>query len=123
MAMLTMQVLSAPVVLRRLLNRGHDVNTIIDVGASDGEWSIAASSVFPRARYLLIEANKQFEPALARHHAKSPRQIDYVMAAAADRCGEVDFIFTEDPKGGAIADGALPDPRVRSVPCVTIDGQ
>ncbi len=35
-----------------------DVRTVIDVGASDGRWSLAATRHFPGARFLLVEAQE-----------------------------------------------------------------
>src|ERR1051326_9091564 len=52
--------------LDRLRSRKIDVATVIDVGASDGRWSAELLRVYPRAQYLLIEANGVHEPALRR---------------------------------------------------------
>jgi hypothetical protein len=43
------------VALGRMAGR-VDVRTVIDVGASDGRWTLAAMRHFPRARLLVVEA-------------------------------------------------------------------
>src|SRR5258708_19676318 len=57
------------------------VETVIDVGASDGRWSRKIMQYYPNARYLLIEANQVHEAALDpfRHQANP---LDYLLAAA-----------------------------------------
>ena len=37
--------------LKRISSRGVTVKTVIDVGASDGRWSLAAMDYFPDANY------------------------------------------------------------------------
>ena len=65
--------------LARAAARGVQVGTWIDVGASDGSWSLRAKKHFPAARFLLFEplAERQSPlAALTRRHA-------FVIAAAA----------------------------------------
>src|SRR4051812_39659941 len=57
--------------LDRLRARKIPISTVVDVGASDGRWSREMMRVYPRAGYLLIEANPVHQPALDRfcgHH-------------------------------------------------------
>jgi hypothetical protein len=42
--------------LQRCLDRGLNVNTIIDVGASNSSWSRMCMEYYPNAKYLMIEA-------------------------------------------------------------------
>ena len=42
--------------IRALAQRGYQINTVIDIGASDGRWSEDAMEFFPKAQYLLVEA-------------------------------------------------------------------
>lgn len=39
----------------KLYQRGYNPSTIIDVGAYEGEWSKSMHSIFPDARFILIE--------------------------------------------------------------------
>lgn len=66
------------------------VKSVIDIGASNGQWTEQVMRFLPLARYLLIEANRAHEPNLSackRQHAN----VDYVIAAAADREGRINF--------------------------------
>ena len=42
--------------LKRCTNRGLKVNSVIDVGASDGRWSKSCMDFLPDSNYLLVEA-------------------------------------------------------------------
>ena len=48
--------LSTESAFERILEREISINTVIDVGASDGSWSKIAFPYFPNCKYLLIEA-------------------------------------------------------------------
>src|SRR5205085_10297200 len=50
--------------LTRLAGRGMEINTIIDVGASNGQWTRAAHPYFAKAASVLVEANPVHEPSL-----------------------------------------------------------
>ena len=42
--------------IQRLLQRNIEIQTVIDVGASDGRWSELCMQSYPEAFYYLIEA-------------------------------------------------------------------
>lgn len=110
--------------LTRLASRGHRVSSVVDVGASDGQWSARASHVWPEAHYLLIEANALHRPALERFKQQAPSRIDYVIAAATDHVGQTIFHAAADPFGGTVST-PHPDAKIplmpRQVPAITID--
>lgn len=84
--------------LRRIAAR-HRIATVIDIGASDGRWSLMAMEHLPGASYLLIEAQEVHERAL-RVLSRRDARVQYVLAAAGDHDGEIHF-DTSDPFGGA----------------------
>lgn len=84
--------------LRRTVSREIEINTIIDVGASNGSWTKMARRYLPNARALLIEANVYHQEALERFCANDAR-VEYVLAAAGDITGEI-FFDAGDPFGG-----------------------
>jgi FkbM family methyltransferase len=90
--------------MERALERAagrHRINTVIDVGASNGSWFNLARRAFPGVRGLLIEAQANpHEPALRALHLKDPT-IDYVIAAAGDREGAIHFDASEPFSGAA----------------------
>ena len=104
--------------LARLAQRVR-VETIVDVGASTGIWTIHAQRHLEVSRALLIEAQGEaHEPALRALRQKQP-WVEYVIAAAGDHVGEIHF-DTEDPFGGAAGRTSF-GPTDRVVPMTTID--
>lgn len=103
--------------LARAATRGFQINTWIDVGASDGSWSLGARRHFPHAKFLLFEPLVERQPALAalRHDFG----FEIVAAAAGAHAGTVAFAIDPllDGSGVAVAgaDGT------RFVPVETID--
>src|ERR1019366_11802 len=50
--------------LENLKKNGFNPDAIIDIGAYEGKWAIAAMEVFPSSQILMIEAQKAKEPKL-----------------------------------------------------------
>jgi len=97
--------------------RHAPVQTWVDVGASDGSWSLTARRHFPAARFLLFEplAERQAAlAALARRHGFIP-----VPAAAGAAPGHADFAVAGDLDGSGMA--APGTAGARTVPVATID--
>jgi FkbM family methyltransferase len=103
--------------LMRAAQRGVAINTVIDIGASNGSWSDVARKYFDRARYLLVEANSVHEPALREFKQRVP-SADYILAAAGDRLGNLSF-DASDPFGGRASVAA--EAGSITVPATTID--
>jgi len=104
--------------LTRVSGRGLDVQTVIDVGASNGQWTRAVRPYFPGAYCLLIEANPVHEADLRRFRQEL-RNVDYVLAAAGDTVGEI-YFDNSDPFSGLASHTPLAGPSIR-VPVTTID--
>jgi FkbM family methyltransferase len=104
--------------LSRISARGLDVNTVIDVGASDGMWTRVVRQYFPSAFCLLIEANPVHETDL-RKFRQELANVDFVLAAAGDVVGEIYFDAT-DPFSGLASHTPLARPTI-TVPVTTID--
>jgi FkbM family methyltransferase len=103
--------------LARAAARGTPVATWIDVGASDGSWSLLAQRHFPRARFLLFEPLAERQPALDALHARHGFEI--AAAAAGARAGRLSFHVGADLDGsGVAAPGAG---GARTVPVAAID--
>lgn len=104
--------------LDRCISRGIKINTVIDVGASNGCWSELCLKQLPKANYLLIEAQephkKELEVFIASH-----KSAEFVIAAAGNRQGKIYF-----DNGGLFAGIASEEPLVTNcieVPVTTID--
>ncbi|WP_298237000.1 FkbM family methyltransferase [uncultured Algibacter sp.] len=76
--------------IERCVKRGLKVNTVIDVGASDGRWSRNCINTISNAKYLLIEAQKEHEIGLKQLKEEYPN-ANYVLAAAGRSEGEIYF--------------------------------
>lgn len=105
--------------LARSTKRHQTVQTVIDVGASDGRWSRMCMRHFPNANYLLIEAQSGHMPGLERFSARYTK-ASYIIAAASSSVGEIYFDSSE-LFGGL----AFKTPRENSVslPAVTVDSE
>jgi len=114
----TRDTLSLAAALKRCKARGMQVGTIIDVGASNGCWSLEARKFFPGAFFLLIEAQDAHRYALERVKNRINR-LDYVVAAAGDRPGTC-YFDAEDLFGG-LASSTEVGKHCISVPMVTVD--
>jgi len=103
--------------LARAAARGVKIGTWIDVGASDGSWSLRARCHFPAARFLLFEPLAERQAELARLHAR--HGFDTVAAVAGAAPGTVEFAVDPKLDGSSVATpGAV---TTRPVPVETID--
>lgn len=87
--------------LHTVMSRRPDLSleTVIDVGASDGSWSAAMMQHFPRAKYLLIEAQEAAHGATLRTFKAAHPNAEYELCAAGAHDGEIHFDATA-PMGG-----------------------
>lgn len=103
---------------RGIVQRKHQFNTVIDVGAAEGRWSLACMRHFPKCNYLLLEAQPVHEKSVSKFAAKRPN-VSYVIAAAGDRIGYL-YFDARDPFGGQASYTPYPVNNIR-VPVTTID--
>jgi FkbM family methyltransferase len=103
--------------LARAAARGVAPQTWIDVGASDGSWSLGARRHFPASRFLLFEPLAERQSALAALHARHSFEI--VPAAAGAAPGTVAFSIDPALDGSGIAPAGAAGSR--NVPVETID--
>jgi FkbM family methyltransferase len=115
---LTRDTLSLQSALKRCRRRGLDIGTVIDIGASNGVWSLKARSFFPNANFFLVEAQGEHEPSLKKLKEQYAR-IDYIIAAAGDRDGEI-YFDASDLYGGVASHTPLEHSSV-TVPVRSLD--
>lgn len=104
--------------ISRRSKSGLSINTVIDIGASNGSWSHITKEYFPKAFYLLIEANKYHESELIKFKYEN-QNVEYIIAAAGNSIGEI-FFDAEDPFGG-VASYSVENSNYITVPVTTID--
>lgn len=88
--------------LRRCSKRGIPIETVIDIGASNGSWTQLCKQFFPDAYYFLVEAQPCHENDLKKLR-KNVSRTDYVLAAAGSRTGAI-YFDVSDPFGGVASD-------------------
>lgn len=104
-------------VLERARLRGLQPKTVIDIGASDGIWSLRTHRHFPKAKFLLFEPLLERRPALEA--LRERHGFDYVPAVAGAQVGKVSFSIDPSLDGSGVAGpGAT---ATRDVPVETID--
>ncbi len=105
-------------VIQNLAALCGEINTIVDVGASDGRWSEGVRACWPNANYLLIEAQDIHRSALAAYASSRPRTF-VVNAAASEHVGQIHF-DTSNPFGGEASAAPFVSHNA-TLPCTTID--
>ncbi|AUN33923.1 FkbM family methyltransferase [Niveispirillum cyanobacteriorum] len=86
--------LETPSALSRIQARGIEVASVLDVGASDGSWSLAARPYWPHAHCHLVEAFDHWREKLESLCAVEPG-FSHVIAAAGASEGHI--WFSNDP--------------------------
>jgi len=80
--------------LQRCKKRGIQISSVIDVGASSGSWSKLCLNIYPKAFYLLIEAQP-----IRREQLESFKELvpnsNFCIAAAGDKNGKLYFDASE----------------------------
>jgi FkbM family methyltransferase len=107
--------------LKRISTRDIEINTIIDIGASDGRWSKEAMQYFPNASYFLIEANPLHEENLKRFKTNH-KNVDYIVAAAGNIEGKAYFLC-EDLFGGLASHESSTNGKCIESLMTTVDAQ
>ena len=88
--------------LDRLAQRNVPIQSVIDIGASDGQWSIACMKYLPKAVYLAVEPLEERKTALEAKKCKFTN-FDYALCVAGDVDGdEVNLNVTEDLDGTTV---------------------
>jgi FkbM family methyltransferase len=103
--------------LARAAARRTAIATWIDVGASDGSWSLLARRHFPSAKFLLFEPLAERQAALDALRARHGFEI--VAAAAGAHAGSISFHIDSNLDGSGVA--AAESGGTRPVPVETID--
>jgi FkbM family methyltransferase len=100
--------------------RPEHIETVIDIGASDGRWSQGMMKYYPSARYLLIEAQRTTHEPMLRKFQAGHKNVICEMCAAGNRSGDINF-DASDPFGGQASPSQYAKDNV-VVPMETVDG-
>ena len=84
--------------MQALAQQQIPIQTIVDIGASDGHWAEMTMEFFPKINYLLIEAQAVHQEKLEAFIVDHP-SAQYCLAAAGDKVGRI-FFDAGNPFGG-----------------------
>lgn len=88
--------------VQRLAQRKVPIQSVIDIGASDGKWSIDCMKHFPAANYLAVEPLEERKKALEANKRRFSN-FDYALCVAGDvDGGEVSLNVTNDLDGSTV---------------------
>lgn len=104
--------------LQWLGNSGIPIKTILDVGASNGSWSIECMQYLTATEYVLFEPQPVHEPDLEAFKCNSEQNITLIKKAVGSTEG-VTFFHASDPFGGALS--SVDGKDMIQVPVTTID--
>jgi FkbM family methyltransferase len=104
--------------LARSLHHNLGLNTLIDIGASNGCWAKTAQKFYPDLSCYLVEANPFHQKSLEAFKREN-KKIDFIIAAASDTVGEV-YFDGSDPFSGLASHQAF-EQATYKIPAVTID--
>jgi len=111
-------------VLENLKKCGLQPATVIDVGAAFGSWSRTCTTVFPQARFLLIEPLVEYEPMLQKTVA-SIEKAGYLMCGVGCAEKKQTLYVHPDLVGSSLKQEYEPHTQSNSIPrtidCTTID--
>jgi len=105
--------------LKWLSQHEFHVETVLDVGASNGMWSEICMSYFPNASYVLFEPQPTHSKALDEFLAARNEKVTLVKKAVGASDG-VTYFDATDPFGGVLADAKTND-KIIEVELTTID--
>jgi FkbM family methyltransferase len=104
--------------VKRITGHGIAINTIIDIGASNGSWSLRAMKTFPQANYFAIEPLQEQEKALKSLKDKHTN-FDYALCVAGGIDDQLVSLNVSDDLDGSSVDST--GGKIRRVPVKTID--
>jgi FkbM family methyltransferase len=104
--------------VQRIASHDIQIQTVIDIGASDGKWSLEAMEIFPDVFFFGIDPLQEREPAL-KYLKEKISKFNYMLCAAGEKDGEMIRLDVARDLDGSTIDGTGGESRL--VPVKTID--
>lgn len=99
------------------------INTVIDLGAAQGRWSLSAIELWPNAEYLLFEPLEERKSELEALLLKYSN-FHFIPAAGGREKGEINFYIASDLDGSGIAHEApANNVSIRKVRVTSVDDE
>jgi FkbM family methyltransferase len=105
--------------LTRLRAIDKKFSTVVDVGAASGHWSLTAKTLWPDAKFVLIEPLKQRKAELEELEMKFLSFL-YVPAAAGREQGSINFCITDDLNGSGVTSENSNGENIVSMPVTSL---
>ncbi len=89
--------------LNRIKRQGLAPDVIVDVGASTGVWSWTAATIFPDAKFVLVDPMmSRYSEQARNYYLQSFRSYELVEAALSDKCGQTEILVSNDLYGTSL---------------------
>ncbi len=110
--------------LNRLKLQNFYPQLVIDVGASTGVWSWTAASVFPKAKFVMVDPMmSRYDQNARNYYLRAFSEVELVEAALSDTCGETEILVSNDLYGTSLlkVDEKTRKSNVATVEVLTLD--
>ncbi len=89
--------------INRLKAQGLEPDLVIDVGASNGIWSWTTATIFPDAKFVMVDPMmSRYSQTERSYYLQSLKSYELVEAALSDHCGEADILVSNDLFGTSL---------------------
>jgi FkbM family methyltransferase len=89
--------------LNRIKTQGFTPEVIVDVGASTGVWSWTAATIYPSAKFVLVDPMMSRYNQQARdYYHRSFKSFELIEAALSDTNGETEILVSNDLYGSSL---------------------
>ena len=107
--------------IKEMKRRGFNPKTVIDVGAYTGGWTSKVISYFPKAKFIMCEAQPDKKTYLEKVKNKHPNQIDYHMGLLGSTEKESVPYFLMETGSSVLEENTGYDRELTQLPMHTLD--
>ena len=107
--------------LSNLAKCGFRPTVIWDVGAYEGEWSLLAKGIFPRARIWMFEPQQSKRTILERLSSASPQQLSYIRALCGAEAKEEVAFYQNETVSSVLTEWEKPSGAYEAMAMTTLD--
>ena len=99
---------------------GVSIQQIVDIGASNGQWTRECQTIWPAANYFMVDPLAENKTALAVLKQRNSR-LDYFSGALSSAPGEMELLTHGDQSSFHASEFSGPQPIKTLVPVETLD--
>jgi FkbM family methyltransferase len=110
--------------IHRIKQQKFVPDVIIDVGASTGIWSWTASTIFPDAKFILVDPLMNRYPENLKHcYLSKIKSQQFLDVALSDHCGQMEMLVSDDLYGSSLlkVDESIRKTEMTSVELITLE--